>query len=135
MSPEELEKKFGHLPKEKAAAPVPTDKIRLAARKFKALPPDRQSAIKMLLQRSCSSCEKEFGIGNVGVSHGLCQRHAEMYFRELGKPVPNVKNETPDLKNYSMEELMIAKYLTVLVLKRDKKQSAARQSDTYGQAA
>lgn len=132
MSPEELEKKFGHLPKEKASAPVSTDKIKLAAQKFKQLPPDRQDDIKRLLQKSCSSCEKEIGIGNVGVSHGLCPRHAEEYFRELGKPVPDVENNTPDLKKFPMEDLMIAKYLTTLVLKRDKKHSAARSDANYG---
>lgn len=128
MSPEDLEKKFGHLPKEKASTTVPTEKIKRAAEMFKRLPPDRQSLVRMLLKRSCSACEKELGVGNVGVSHGLCPRHAAEEFKALGKPVPNVRNETPDLKKMSPDILMIAKYLTILVLKRDKKLSAARSA-------
>lgn len=124
MSPAELEKKFGHLVKNREKVQTLTpEQIQVLIRSFKSLSPERQAAIKQLLHHSCGSCEKEMGLPNVGIGHGICDRHKSEMYKMMGKEMPKSQNTNPtkDLKTFSEDELKIAAYFTSLLLKKQKK--------------
>jgi len=132
MSPEELQKKFGHLLHKREVPTLSPEQKKILVQQFRALPKERQAAIKQLLFHSCSFCEKELGLPNVGVSHGICNRHKEDMFKQMGRPIPQLSSTNPnqDLKTFSPEELKIAAYLTVLQLEKDKRNRKSKSTST-----
>lgn len=123
MSAAELEKKFGQLVKNREKVQeLSPEQLQILIRSFKALPTDRQAAIKHLLHHSCGTCEKEMGLPNVGIGHGICDRHKAEMYKMMGKEMPKSQNTNPtkDLKDFSPDELKIAAYFSSLMLKKQK---------------
>lgn len=116
-----MDAKLASLPKNRYSAATP-EQIQEFIRQFRALPSNRQAAIKQLLNRSCPYCEREFGTGNVGANHSLCARHRQEIYAQMGKPAPASTNAlAQDLKDFSPEELKIAAYFTALIYAKDRK--------------
>lgn len=96
---------------------------------YRALPQDRKDLFKRLIQHPCAYCEKEFNVPNVGLSHGICERHKKEQYAQMGmmdKYKPNPNNQTVDLKELSPEELKLAVNLFAIVRAKEKDKLAKR---------
>lgn len=91
----------------KSLKPSPEEKQE-AIQQFQALPRDRKKLLARLLKHPCSYCEKEYKVPNVGRSHGICRRHKEEMYKQLGKTMPPYKGNTVDLAELFPEELQLA---------------------------
>jgi len=95
---------------------------------YRQVSQDRKDLLKRLLQHPCSYCEGEFKVPNVGLSHGICPRHKDQVYREMGmEPKPSqYANKTVDLKELSPEEIKLAVNLfSILRAKRNAERSKA----------
>ena len=83
------------------------------------LPKDRKEIFKVLIKHACSYCEKQFKTSNVGLSHGICERHRIEVYKQLGKPAPPAKNnKSVDLETLSAEEIKLAEALVKIIKER-----------------
>ena len=109
----------------KAKTPTLTaDDRKNAFTQYKALPRERQLMLKQLMKYSCGYCEKQFGLPNVGASHGICERHRQEQFRQIGKPAPasrqTAENKVIDLALLSEPERKLAVTLFSIIRSKEK---------------
>lgn len=109
-----------------------------AIKQYRSLPRDRQAVIQQLLKTPCAHCEQEFKVPNLGVSHGMCNRHyAAMRAENELPPAPaNPKNKAVDLRNLSPEEIQLAVRLFALLrVKRNANRDAKEKAEADRKAA
>lgn len=123
MDPAELEKKFGHLKKDASTPELTPEQQKLVIRAYKNLSPDKRKTVDQIVRHSCGDCERELGMKNVGVGHGICERHKAMMYKQMGRPAPtpNPNNATLDLKTVDPELLKISAYITSLMLRKQRR--------------
>lgn len=131
--PAELEKRFGHLPKN-IGTELPPEEQKKILLQYKSLPKEERKKIWRALQKGCSNCEKEFGLPKIAISHGICIRHKAEYYSQMKVPMPPSANSpVPDLKDYSPEELKLLEALAgILISKRKEKAKSKPGYTTVG---
>lgn len=111
----QLQKQLSARPKK----PEMTPEIEKAViQKYKSLPQDRKNIIKVAMQHPCPNCEVEFKLYTTGRSHGICKRHRDEMYKQMGStPGPHM-NKTVDLATLSPEERSLLVYLYTIVNQR-----------------
>ncbi len=108
----------------KAKSPeVTTDLKKSAINAYRSLPREKQLILKQLMKSSCAYCEKQFGVPNIGESHGMCERHRQEQFKQMGKEAPpsrsTSQNKPVDLNTLSDEERKLGVQLFAILRQRD----------------
>jgi hypothetical protein len=91
-------------------------------RQYKNLSSSRKKIVQQCLQHPCPYCEQEFEVPNVGMSHGICRRHAIQMWKSMGKDLPaNFKSKSIDLKDMTPEEIQLAVKLCSIIKSKSKR--------------
>ena len=108
----------------KEKSPEVTGDMKQASIKaYQQLPRERQLILKQLMKVSCAYCEKQFDVPNIGASHGMCERHRQEHFKQLGQTAPpsrsTAENKPVDLSTLSDKERKLGVSLFSILRQRD----------------
>lgn len=102
------------------------EKSKLIFQAWKKLPDERKAILRQIMARPCAWCQDEFKLPAIGKSHGMCARHEEKTYKEMGLGVPTRQSSSypTDLSTLSPQERSILKFLYSIVYRKRKEKAS-----------